>query len=297
MTAPMPSRISGPGQTVLSFRWMMAPAVAFVGLMIVFPILYAIWLSLRENSLGMDDRFVGLANYLELLSDGEFHNAFILTWMLYGLALAMQMVIGTWLGFTLNRVRSARNLVRTVAVMPFMMPPVVVGMMAIVILDPAVGVANWLLGEVGIGPSLWLADPKWVLLTVAAVDTWQWSPLIGLLVLGGLQSLPTKVFEAAEIDGVIGWKRLVHITLPLLAPTLLSAAILRSVDLLRFFDVIYITTRGGPGNASTTLNIYAYQQGFEFSRFGYASAGMITLAAVVMVTVVAFSRLRQAVTW
>ena len=99
------------------------------------------------------------------------------------------------------------------------------------------------------------------------------------------------------MDGVIGWRRFVFVTLPLLGPTLLTAAVLRSVDLLRFFDLVFIATRGGPGNASTTMNMYAYQQGFEFSRFGWAAASMITLSLVVLCTVVVFARLRRAVTW
>jgi multiple sugar transport system permease protein len=132
---------------------------------------------------------------------------------------------------------------------------------------------------------------------VALLDTWQAAPFVALIVLGGLLSLPAKVFEAAEVDGAVGWRRFIYITLPLLGPTLLTAAILRSVDLLRFFDIIYITTRGGPGNASTTLNIYAYQQAFEFTRFGYASAAMVTLSSVVFGTVLVFAKLRKTVAW
>jgi ABC-type sugar transport system permease subunit len=177
------------------------------------------------------------------------------------------------------------------------LPPVVVGMVAVVVLDPSFGVANWVLAQFGIPPSLWLAHPKWVLFTVALLDTWQAAPFVALIVLGGLLSLPAKVFEAAEVDGAVGWRRFVYITLPLLGPTLLTAAILRSVDLLRFFDIIYITTRGGPGNASTTLNIYAYQQAFEFTRFGYASAAMVTLSSVVFGTVLVFAKLRKTVAW
>jgi multiple sugar transport system permease protein len=116
-------------------------------------------------------------------------------------------------------------------------------------------------------------------------------------VLGGLQSLPTKIYEAAAIDGATGWREFFYITLPMLGPTILTAAVLRSVDLLRFFDVIYITTQGGPGYASSTLNIYAYRKAFEFSDIGYASALMITLSTIVLGAVLVFSQLRKKVTW
>jgi multiple sugar transport system permease protein len=170
-------------------------------------------------------------------------------------------------------------------------------MMAIVILDPSLGVANWVLAQAGIAPRLFLADPDTVMLTVALLDTWQWTPFVALIVLGGYLSLPRDVFEAAEIDGAGGWQRFLRITLPLLAPTLVTAAVLRSVDLLRFFDVIYITTQGGPGHASTTLNILAYRRGFEFFEFGYAAALMVTLSAIVFGSVLTFARLRRAVAW
>jgi multiple sugar transport system permease protein len=109
--------------------------------------------------------------------------------------------------------------------------------------------------------------------------------------------LPTRVYEAAAIDGAVGWRQFVYITLPLLGPTILTAAVLRSVDLLRFFDVIYITTQGGPGYATSTLNIYAYRKGFEFSDIGYASALMITLSTIVFGAVLVFAQLRRKVAW
>jgi multiple sugar transport system permease protein len=276
---------------------MVAPALVFAGVMIVFPFGYAVWLSLSEVALGQTPRLNGGANYARLVADADFWNGLRLTLTLYVISLGAQLVIGTWLGLLLARSRRARGLVRTILVSPFMLPPVVIGMMAIVILDPSFGIANWILMQLGLPPRLWLADPDTVILTVAAIDTWQWTPFVALIVMGGYLSLPTEVFEAAEVDGARGWQRFRRITLPLLGPTLVTAAVLRSVDLLRFFDVIYITTQGGPGTASTTLNILAYRRGFEFFDIGYASAIMVTLSAIVFGSVLAFARLRRAVTW
>jgi multiple sugar transport system permease protein len=280
-----------------SFRWMVIPALLFAAGMIVMPFGWAVWLSLQESVIGGDPRFIGLDNYRRLLADAEFWNGFRQTFFLYLLSLALQLVAGTWLGLLLARTEAARGLVRTVLVSPFMLPPVVIGMMAIVILDPGLGVANWMLAQAGVKPLLFLADPDTVMLTIALVDTWQWTPFVALIVLGGYLSLPRDVFEAAEIDGASTTQRFLRITLPLLAPTLVTAAVLRSVDLLRFFDVIYITTQGGPGNASTTLNILAYRRGFEFFEFGYAAALMVTLSAIVFGSVLAFARIRKAVAW
>jgi multiple sugar transport system permease protein len=260
---------------------MAAPAVIFSAGMIAFPLAYAVWLSLSNVVLGSDPQFAGLDNFKRLLADAEFWNGLHLTLVLYVVSLALQMILGTWLGLLLARTQFARGFIRTVMVSPFMLPPVVVGMMAIVILDPSFGIANWLLASLGLPPGLWLADPSTVVATIAALDTWQWAPFVALIVMGGYLSLPSDVFEAAEIDGASGWQRFRLVTLPLLLPTLVTAAVLRSVDLLRLFDIIYLTTQGGPGTSSTTLNILAYRRAFEFSDLGYASAIMVTLSTIV----------------
>ena len=280
-----------------SYRWMLVPALLFAAGMIAWPFLDAFWLSLHAFRFGEDQTFNAGFNYLRLARDPEFWHGLRLTFTLYAVSLLLQLVIGTWLGLLLARLQVARGLVRVVLVTPFMLPPVVIGMIAIVVLDPGIGVANWLLTQAGMAPRLFLADPDTVIYTVAAIDTWQWAPFVALIVLGGRLSLPGDVFEAAAIDGARTWQTFWRITLPLLGPTLVSAAVLRSVDLLRFFDVIYITTAGGPGDASTTLNILAYRHGFQFFDIGYASAMMVTLAAVVLGTVLVFNRLRTAVAW
>jgi multiple sugar transport system permease protein len=275
----------------------MWPAVAFVILMVVFPFGYAFWLSLMDYKIGQPQQFIGLGNYRALLVDEQFWNGARLSAILYVSALAVQLVLGVALGMLLHRVQVMRGLVRTLMVSPFMLPPVVIGMMSIVILDPGMGVANFLLKSAHLPTSLFLASTDYVIFTVVMIDTWQWTPFVALIVLGGLQSLPTKIYEAASIDGATGWREFFYITLPLLGPTILTAAVLRSVDLLRFFDVIYITTQGGPGYASSTLNIYAYRKAFEFSDLGYASALMITLSTIVLGAVLVFSQLRKKVTW
>lgn len=275
----------------------MLPAVVFVAVMVIFPFGYALWLSLLDYKIGQALTFVGIGNYKALLADEQFWNGLRLTFILYAGALVLQLVLGVALGLLLHRLETLKGLIRTVMVSPFMLPPVVVGMMSIVVLDPSMGVANYLLKSAGLPTSLFLASTDFVIFTVIMIDTWQWAPFVALIILGGLQSLPTRVYEAAAIDGAVGWRQFVYITLPLLGPTILTAAVLRSVDLLRFFDVIYITTQGGPGYATSTLNIYAYRKGFEFSDIGYASALMITLSTIVFGAVLVFAQLRRKVAW
>ena len=284
-------------QRAASLHGLMLPAVIFVVLMVIFPFGYAFWLSLQDYRIGQAVKFIGIGNYTALIQDEQFWNGIKLTFILYISALILQLILGVGLGMLLHRVQLMRGLVRTVMVSPFMLPPVVIGMMSIVILDPGMGVANYLLKAANLPTSLFLASTDYVIYTVVLIDTWQWTPFVALIVLGGLQSLPTKIYEAAAIDGATGWREFVYITLPLLGPTILTAAVLRSVDLLRFFDVIYITTQGGPGYASSTLNIYAYRKAFEFTDIGYAAALMITLSTIVFGVVLVFSQFRKKVTW
>ena len=273
-----------------------APAVVFTIGMIAFPLAYTVWLSFQSFSSTGKQSFAGLANYAKLVTDNEFWHGLWVTIALYVLSLVLQLVLGIWLALVLFHAKRLPGIVRSLFISPFMMPPVVAGMMWLVILDPSLGAANYILTSLGLPPSDWLASPTWVIPT-ALIDTWQWTPYVALIVLGGLQSLPPSVYEAAQIDGASALKTFQRITLPLLLPTIVTATILRSVDLLRFFDIIYITTQGGPGNASNTLNIYGFRVGFEFFNIGYASALMLTLTAIVFGVVLAFNRLRGAVAW
>ena len=281
----------------LGLAGLVTPAVLFTLLLIAFPFCYTAWLSLEKVQLGGSASFVGAANYTHMLADGLFWNGLWISLILYGLSLVLQLVAGTYLALLLFGAKRMPGIVRSLLISPFMLPPVVAGMMFLVILDPSIGAANWLLQAVGLPPSAWLASPQWVVPTLALIDTWQWAPYVALIVLGGLQSLPASVYEAAQIDSASPWRTFWRITFPLLLPTLATATVLRSVDLLRFFDIIYITTQGGPGDASDTLNVYGFRVGFEFFQFGYAAALAVTLTAIVLGAVLALNRMRSAVAW
>lgn len=276
---------------------MSAPALIFTVGMIAFPFAYTIWLSFESFTSTGRVSATGMQNYIRMVSDNQFWNGLKVTFYLYFLSLVMQLVFGTCLALMIFRAKRLPGIIRSLFISPFMMPPVVAGMMWLIILDPSLGAANYLLSSVGLPPSTWLASPVFVIPTLAFIDTWQWTPYVALIVLGGLQSLPVSVYEAAEIDGAPRRAVFWRITLPLLLPTLVTAMVLRSVDLLRFFDLIYITTQGGPSDRSMTLNIYGFRMGFEFFQLGYASALMVTLSIIVLGAVLVLSRMRAAVEW
>ncbi|MBN9268254.1 MAG: sugar ABC transporter permease [Hyphomicrobium sp.] len=274
-----------------------APAVLFTFAMIAFPFCYAIWLGFHSFSATGHSRFVGLDNYRKLIGDVEFWNGLYVTFALYFLGLALQIAGGIYLAILLFNAKRLSGFMRSLFISPILLPSAVAGMMWIIILDPSIGLANYLLSLVGLPPSEWIASPVWVIPTIALIDTWHWTPYVALIVLGGLQSLPQNVFEAAQIDGASPARTFWRITLPLLLPTIVTATVLRSVDLLRFFDIIYIMTQGGPGNASNTLNVYGFKIGFEYFNIGYASALMLTLSTIVLGVVLTLNRLRKAVAW
>src|SRR5690349_9653341 len=195
-----------------------APAVIFTVAMIAFPVVYTIWLGFQNFSSTGKESFAGLANYSRLIADNEFWHGLWVTIALYVLSLVLQLVLGIWLALVLFHAKRLYGVVRSLFISPFMMPPVVAGLMWLVILDPSLGAANYILTSLGLPPSDWLASPTWVIPTVAVIDTWQWAPFVALIVLGGLQSLPPSVYEAAQIDGASPLKTFRRITLPLLLP-------------------------------------------------------------------------------
>lgn len=278
---------------LMPFLVLIGPAGLFMIFMTAFPIIQTINMSARDFIIGFEGVFVGFENYVAMLKDPLFWNGLKVTFSLYFLSLIPQLVIGLYIANILHKKILGSRSLRTFILTPFTMPPVAVAMMWLILLDPSFGPMNYLLELLGLEKSLFLASRTLVVPTLAAIDTWQYTPFIVLILLGGLQSLPEEPYEAAEIDGASKKRQFFSITLPLLRPTIITAAILRSVDLLRFFDTIYITTQGGPGNASNTLNVYAYTKGFVYFQMGYASAIMLTLMLIILILLFGFNFLRK----
>jgi multiple sugar transport system permease protein len=278
---------------VKPFLLLIGPAALFTVFMTALPFLQAIKMSLQDFTIGFKGVFVGLENYSTMLQDPMFWNGLRITFELYSISLIAQLLIGLYIAVLLNRGLKGSRFLRTILLSPFTMPSVAVGMMWLILMDPSFGPLNYMLEFAGMKRSLFLASPSLVIRSLAAIDTWQYTPFVVIILLGGLQSLPEEPYEAAEIDGATRRQMFFSITLPLLRPSIFSAIILRSIDLLRFFDTIYITTQGGPGTASTTLNVFSYNTGFVFFKMGYASALMVTLMALVMVFVVAFNQVKK----
>jgi multiple sugar transport system permease protein len=180
-----------------------------------------------------------------------------------------------------------RGFLRGAFVLPMMATPVAIALVWVMMFHPQQGVLNYLLSLVGIGPSEWVYSPKLAIACLVLVDIWQWTPLVMLIVLGGMASLPADPFEAALMEGATRWQTFRYVTLPMLLPFILVAGVVRMIDALKTFDTIYVITQGGPGTASETINIYLYLQAFSFYQIGKSSAVVV----VFFVLVVALSML------
>jgi len=281
------------------FTLMILPAALTLLLIIAFPLLYSVWMSVHEFSMGATTtpRFLGAANYVKLLSDKRFLEAIPRTLYFTVLGVMAPVVIGTVAALGFSRIYPGRGLLRTIFTLPMMATPVSIALIWQMMFHPQLGVLNYLLSRVGIPPLKWVFASNSVIPTLAMVETWQWTPFVMLIVLGGLASLPEEPVEAARIDGASYWQLIRFVTLPLLWPYIMVAIVLRSIDALKSFDIIYVITQGGPGTASETINIFLYLQAFAFYNIGFASSVVIVFFLLIMLMSVVLLLVRRRTSW
>jgi multiple sugar transport system permease protein len=276
-----------------------APALVVMALVMGFPLLYLGYMSLHRWSLigFAPPAFIGVGNFVALTGDERFTDSVIRTLYFTGLGLASNLPMGLGIALLLDQRFPTRNLLRALLILPMVATPAAMGLVWVVMLDPSLGIVRYLFKLVGVmAPPLWLSSPAWVVPTLVGVDAWMWTPMVALICMAGLAALPGEPFEAARVDGANAWQRFRFITFPLLAPTLLVAAMLRVMDLLKVIDIVYVMTGGGPGHASETINLYNYLVALSYDRIGYGSAVALVLFALVLVCTLALIRLRRAAT-
>lgn len=262
-------------------RWMLLPVTTLLVALTVAPFLSAVFISLTEGSSAVGAvEWAGLRNYLELLSEGAFWNAVRLTATFTVLAVGIEFLLGLAVALALWPVRRGASVLRAIYLLPMAATPVAVLFIWKTGLNPTQGVANYLLGSIGLPEPDWFGTATGALLALVIVDVWQWTPLILVILAGGLASLPRDVLEAAAVDGASAWQRFRHVVAPMLAPFVALALLFRVIDALRTFDSFQILTGGGPGDATTTLNMLAYRQSIQFLDFGRGAAVALLLLAL-----------------
>jgi multiple sugar transport system permease protein len=272
------------------------PAVIFIGLLMVFPILYTLYLSFSNWNLtsGMPAEFVGLSSYLRILAEPRFLHALGRTFTFTVFAVAIEAFLGVAIAIILNRAFVGKSVAKLLLLLPLVATPVAVGIVFNLFYDPTIGLLNFALDSLGLPQGRWVSSEKTVLMSLILVDVWQWTPMITLIVLAGLAGLSEEPTEAARVDGASDWQILRYVTIPMVMPVILTAMILRLIDALKTFDIIFAMTGGGPGYASETLNIMGFKYSFEYFRMGQASVILVVLFLVVLLCSLGIMKLRTA---
>ena len=273
------------------------PALVVVLAVIVFPWAFTIWMSLNEWKVGAPTTFVGLANYIRLPNDPRFVEAVEHTLTYTALSVLLPLVFGTFAAVVFHANFRGRGVLRAIFIMPMMATPVAIALVWTMMFHPQLGVLNYLLSLVGLPPQLWVFHPATVIPSLVLVETWQWTPLVMLIVLGGIAAIPTEPYESAQIDGASLWQMFRYITLPLITPFLFIAAMIRTIDAVKSFDIIFAITQGGPGSASETVNLYLYSVAFTYYDLGYGSAIAVILFLLIVALAALLLHLRQRALW
>ena len=264
--------------------WWVAPAVAVLGAMSIYPLVFLILSGFHSTSGQWT-----LHNFTRMASDRMLGEAFLHTGFFVTVALALELALGLLLAILVDSLRRGpsflRGFLRTSMMVPMLLPPVVAAVIWRLIYNPQFGLLNGTIRALGGDPSglTWTNGEGGALGSVIAVDVWEWTPFVFLLISAALQSLPQEALEAARVDGASAWRVFIDIELPLLKPVLILAAMLRGMDLIRVFDQVFILTQGGPGFATETISLYIYRTAFRFFDFGYAAAMSMLLLAIATV--------------
>jgi multiple sugar transport system permease protein len=274
-----------------------APSCIFLALLTIWPFIYSVYLSLHAVKLTALQRavFVGFANYASLLSDTLFLRALTNTVSLAVCSIACEIVIGFVVAKAFVSLAHLKwvNGLRSVFLVPMMVTPLIVGMAFSYIFNPVLGIANYLLGRVGIPPVPWFGEPLTAMISILLINVWQWTPFMMLLIMAGLFSIRSDLYEAARVDGAKWHHILRFLEIPSIRGIILLGIILRVIDTLRFFDVVYVTTRGGPGDSTMVLTLFAYQQNFQYFQAGVGSAAAVIILAIsIVITTFAVRLLR-----
>ncbi len=264
---------------------MVMPALIFIVLMIIAPLAYNFSYSFTDwqMSLVKAPKFIGLQNYKEILHDERFLNSVWRTIVFSFLAIVVETILGVALAVLINRKFHGRRIVQALMLLPVVATPVAMGMVWKLMLEPSIGIANVVVEALGFQRRAFLATTGFEsMLWLIIIDIWEWTPMIMLMVYGGLQTIPLEPYESALIDGATKWQTFTKITLPLASSSILIAVLMRLIDVIKTYDIIYATTQGGPSFATETINIYGYLNMFAYYRFGKAAAISVLFFIVVM---------------
>lgn len=262
------------------------PAVLVMLGGLVYPVLDSFFLAFFDWEIGVDFKkapFVGFEHFIRMFLDEDVYESVWVT-IRFGLwTITIEMALGVCLALMLEKPIRGASVFRTIFIMPLMISPVVVGLLWRYLFDARAGWINYYLGYLGIEPLVWLGDPQWAFFAIVITDIWQWTPFIFIIVIAGLQALPSEVLEASKIDGANWWQHVFLVKLPMIRSILVIALLMRLIDVFRGLEVMYIMTGGGPGRSTELLSLHIYNRAFDAQQLGYASAIAVLLIVIVFI--------------
>ena len=275
-----------------------APAVVYLMFMSIFPFIYSVYLSLYQAKLTRLHKkfFVGFENYVNLFKDEVFLASLKNTFVLTTTSIVFEVILAFACAKVFLSLKEQKTgyFLRSMSILPMMITPLCVALIFSYILNPTLGILNYILSGVGVEPISWFANPNLALWSIIAINVWQWTPFMMLLMLAGLVSIPSSLYEAASLEKARWWHVARWIELPAIKDVILIGIILRVIDNLKLFDLVYITTRGGPGDNTELLTYFTYRQDFAFFNVGYGSAAAVIILVIsIFVTTIAVSFLRK----
>ncbi len=278
---------AGKGQargSALTPYFFVLPAAVVMIAGLLYPVADAFYLSFFDWKIGTKfakAENVGFDNYIRMLSDPDVRESIWVTFRFGFWTISIEMILGVTLALLLEKPIRGASIFRTIFILPLMVSPVVVGLIWRYLFDARVGWINYYLGFLGIEPQVWLGDAELAFFAIVFTDIWQWTPFIFIIVIAGLQALPSEVLEASRIDGANWWQQIFLVKLPMIRSILVIALLMRLIDVFRALEVMYILTGGGPGRATELLSLHIYNRAFDAQLLGYASAISVLLILIV----------------
>jgi multiple sugar transport system permease protein len=265
---------------------MMLPALLLLASLSIFPFLFIVWMDGNEVSPigGLSFEFVGLENWVNLFADPDVRSSWMISGIYFVATVGLEMILGIAIALLVHEIVWGKNLAISLLLMPMFIAPVIVGLLGRFLVDPTYGLYAWVLDVTGLFTGNVLGSQGAALAAVILMDVWEWTPLITIIVLAGLSSMPQEIFEAAMVDGANYWQRLRHMVMPFISGVVIVALLIRSMDAIRFFDIIFITTNGGPADSTKIIPIRLYETAFRFFELGYAAAiglGMLAFSILI----------------
>lgn len=264
---------------------MVAPLLAALLLLTIVPLVCAVVVSLTDLRLNRLARWdwIGWAHYVRLMGDPRWWSTVVNGLIYIVVPTALQMFLGLVLALLLHSAARCIKAIRSLYILPMVLPPVVVGVLWKAFLLPNLGGLDYFMSLVGLRAPGFLESAEGAMGALILTLTWEWTPYVMLLLLAGLESLPQDVFEAAHIDGAGSWQVLRHVTIPMLMPTIMVVVLFRIIESTKVFPVIFTITGGGPGNATENMDFYAYLTGFRYFDLGYSAAMLVVILAMMAI--------------